>query len=140
MIMNTIYDACTSLQANNIKTQQTKINCWFVWSFSSHSGFFLLIWRRQHCRWRAANFTLWSTIMAIEEWGFLSVPQLLQHGTSVDNGHFRGTVILTPYAERLAVDLSIPTKHETFLKRFEKVSKRFLVKKRCINVFKMFSQ
>ena len=34
----------------------------------------------------------------------------------------------------------IPTKHETFLKRFEKVSKRFLVKKRCINVFKMFSQ
>ena len=34
----------------------------------------------------------------------------------------------------------LPTKHETFLKRFEKVSKRFLVKKRCINVFKMFSQ
>ena len=34
----------------------------------------------------------------------------------------------------------LPTIHETFLKRFEKVSKRFLVKKRCINVFKMFSQ
>ena len=35
------------------------------------------IWRRHHCRWRAANFDLCSTLMAIEQWGFFSVQHLL---------------------------------------------------------------
>ena len=52
---------------------------------------FLLIWRRHHCRWRAANFDLCSALMAIEQWGFFSVPHLLWHGASVYNGHFRAT-------------------------------------------------
>ena len=36
------------------------------------------------------------------------VPQLLRHGASVYNGHFRGPVTLTFIAERLAVELSLP--------------------------------
>ena len=41
---------------------------------------FSLIWRHHHCRWMAANFDLYKTLMAIEQWGFLSVPHLLWHG------------------------------------------------------------
>ena len=47
-------------------------------------------------------------LMAIEQWGFLSVPHLLRHGASFYNGHLRGPVTLTPIAERLAVKLSLP--------------------------------
>ena len=36
------------------------------------------------------------------------MPHLLRHGASVYNGHLRGPVTLTPIAERLAVDLSLP--------------------------------
>ena len=64
-----------------------------------------LIWRRHHCRWRAANFDLCSAHMAIEQWGFFSVPHLLKHGSSFYNCHLRGPVTLTPNAERLAVEL-----------------------------------
>ena len=45
--------------------------------------------------------------MAIEHWGFFSVPHLLWHGASVYNGHLRGPVILTPIAERFKVELSL---------------------------------
>ena len=69
---------------------------------------FSVIWRRHHCRWRAANFDLCSAHMAIEQWGFFRVPHLLWHGASVYNGHLRGPVTLTPIAERLAVELSLP--------------------------------
>ena len=48
---------------------------------------FSLIWRRHHCRWRAANLDLSS---AIQQWGIFSVPCLLWHGKSVYNGHLRG--------------------------------------------------
>ena len=53
--------------------------------------------------WRAANFDLCSAIMAIEQWGFFSMPHLLWHRASVYNGHLRGPVTLTPIAERLAL-------------------------------------
>ena len=66
----------------------------FVWSFSSNQNF-SLIWRRHHCRWRAANIDLCSALMAIEQWGFFSVPHLLWHGASVYNGHLRRPVTLT---------------------------------------------
>ena len=36
---------------------------------------------------------------------YFSVPHPLWHGASVNNGHLRGTVTLTPIAERLAVEL-----------------------------------
>ena len=72
--------------------------CGFFWSFFPF-GNFLLIWKRQHCQWRAANFDLCSALMAIEQWGFFNVPHLLWH---VYNGHLRGPVTLTPIAERLA--------------------------------------
>ena len=48
---------------------------------------FSLIWRRHHCRRRAANFDLCSALMTIEQWGFFSVPHLLWHGASVYNGN-----------------------------------------------------
>ena len=35
---------------------------------------FSLIWRRHHCRWRAADFDLCSALIAIEQWGFFNVP------------------------------------------------------------------
>ena len=40
--------------------------------------------------------------MAIEQWRFLSMAHLLWHGASVYNGN------LTPIAERLAEELSLP--------------------------------
>ena len=72
---------------------------WFFVPFEN----FLLTWRRRHCRWRAANSDRCSALMAIEQWGFFSVPYLLWHRASVYNGYLRGPVTLTPNAERLAV-------------------------------------
>ena len=40
--------------------------------------------------------------------GLYSVSHLLWHGASVYNGHLRGPVTVTPNAERLAVELSLP--------------------------------
>ena len=64
--------------------------------------------RRHHYRWKAANFDLYSAPMAIEQWGFFSVPYLLWHGSSVYNGHLRGPMTHTPIAKRFAVELSRP--------------------------------
>ena len=61
-----------------------------------------LIWRRHHYRWLAANFDPCSALMAIEQWGFFSLPHLLWHGASVYNSHLRG-----PIAERLAGAVTI---------------------------------
>ena len=69
---------------------------------------FSFFWRCHHCRWKAANFDLCSALMAIEQWGFFSVPHLLWHQVSFYNGHLRGPVTLTPIAERMAVELSLP--------------------------------
>ena len=57
---------------------------------------FSLIWRRHHCRWRAAHFDLSSALMAIEQWGFFNVPHPLRHQSTVYDGHLRGPVTLTP--------------------------------------------
>ena len=50
-----------------------------------------------------------SAFMAIEQWWFFSVPNLLWHVASVYNCHVRGPVTLAPTAMRLAVELSITT-------------------------------
>ena len=77
-------------------------------------GFFVplenrsLIWRCHHHRWQAANFDLCSALVAIAQWVFFSVPDLLWHGSSVNNGHHRGPVTLAHISERLAVELSLP--------------------------------
>ena len=59
-----------------------------------------LTWRRHHYRWKwtVANFDLCSAHMTIGQWGFLSVPHILWHGASVNNGHLRGPVTLKPTA------------------------------------------
>ena len=59
-------------------------------------------------RWKAANFDLCSALIAIEQWGFFSVPHLLWYGASVYNGDFQGPVTLAPIAERIAVEMSLP--------------------------------
>ena len=61
---------------------------------------FSLVWRRRHCRWKAVNFDLCLALMAIEQWGFFSVPHLLWHGAFVYDGHLQGPVTLTAIAER----------------------------------------
>ena len=66
-------------------------------------GNFSVIWRRHHCRWRAANFDLCSALMTIEQWGFFNVPHLLWHEPTVYNGHLRGPVTISPVSERLAI-------------------------------------
>ena len=102
---------------------------WFGWLFGGFVPLenFSLIWRLHHYRWRAVNFYLCSALMATEQWGFFYVPHLLWHGASVYSSHLRrymaeifplrrimlsnqsirGTVTLTPIAERLAVELSL---------------------------------
>ena len=83
--------------------------CLFVsleFFFPPHN--FSLIRRRHHCQWRAWSFDLCSTPMAIEQWGFFSMSQLLWHRTSVYNGHLRGPVSLTLNAKHIAVKLSLP--------------------------------
>ena len=57
---------------------------------------------------KGCKFELCSALMAIEQWKLLSVAHLLWHGISVYNGHLRGPVTLTPIAEHLAVELSLP--------------------------------
>ena len=69
---------------------------------------FSLICRRHFYRWRAAKFDLFPALMAIEQWGFIRVPHLLWHGSSVYNGHLRGPVTVTSIAKRLAVEVSLP--------------------------------
>ena len=57
--------------------------CFFVclWFFVQSENF-SLIWRRHNYWWKAANFDLCSALIAIEQWGFFSVPHLLWHGAS----------------------------------------------------------
>ena len=76
---------------------------------------FSLIWRRHHYRRRAANFDLCSALA--EQWGFFSVPHLLWHGASVYYSHLRWPVTLTPFVERLAVELSLPFFYDLCLSR-----------------------
>ena len=89
--------------------------------------FILFVWGFGDCRWRAANFDLCSASWLLK---FFSVSQLLWHGASVYNGHIRGHVTLTPIAERLAVELSLPV-FTTGLSRlgFEHLTFRLRVKR-----------
>ena len=71
---------------------------------------FSLIWRRHHYRWRTLNFDLYLAFMAIEQWGFY-IDKLWHcdktNGIKLEWSSPR-TGTLTPVAERLAVELSLP--------------------------------
>ena len=70
---------------------------------------FLLVWRSHHCRRRAANVDLCVTLITVEQWEFFSVSHLMWQGASVYDGlRSWGLVTLTPNAERLEVELSLP--------------------------------
>ena len=94
----------TFLKNKNLKLLPD--NCIIYWKYSLMIFFvclrfivlFLnlsLIWRRQHCRWRAANLGLCSAL-------------LLWHGASVFNYQLRIPITHKPIAERLTVELSLP--------------------------------
>ena len=82
--------------------------CLFVLELIVPLENFSLIWRRHHYQWRAANFDLCSALVAMEQWGFFSMPHLLWHGALVYNCYFRGPATLTSVAEGLAVELLLP--------------------------------
>ena len=66
------------------------------------------------CKWkRASDFDRCSACMANEQLGFLSVPNVLCHGTCVWHDHLRKPVTLTPVADCLAVELTLPVAAET---------------------------
>ena len=77
-------------------------SCLFVWGFTSHSRIF-------HSYWDVTIIVEGLQILTYtrHSWplsskgSLISVPHLLWHGASVDNGHLRGHVTLTPVAERL---------------------------------------
>ena len=83
-----------------------KVNCallgWLVlWSLSSHSSIF-------HSYGDVTIAGEGLQILTIEQWGIFSVSHALRHGPTIYNGHLRGSVTLTPNAERLGVELSLP--------------------------------
>ena len=61
-----------------------------------------------HYRWNATNIELYSALMAIKQWGFFNMPQLLWHEPTLYDGRWQGLVTLTPIAERSAVEQSWP--------------------------------
>ena len=80
----------------------------FVWGLSSHSRIFRSYGDVTITGEGLQIFDLCSALMAIEQLGFFSMPHLLWHGASIYYGHLRGPVTLTPIAERLALELSLP--------------------------------
>ena len=63
--------------------------------------------RRHHYRWKAANFDLYSALIATEQWAFSSLPHILWHASSVYHGRVWGRS-LAFVADRLAMELSLP--------------------------------
>ena len=80
--------------------------CLYVWSFLSHSRIFPSYGNVTIADEGLQIWPMLGTHMAIELWGFLSVPHLLWHRASIYNGHIRGPVTLTPIAKHL--ELSLP--------------------------------
>ena len=71
---------------------------WFCF-FSSHSKIFTHFFTHLETSplpVKGCNFDLCPALMAIEQWGFYSVPHLLWHGAFVYNGHLRRPVTLLP--------------------------------------------
>ena len=108
-----IFKTFIMLWRNNVYNEETRFDVLFfenskclfrLFGFFRSTREFLYIWRRHHYWWRAANFDLCSAPMAIEQWGFFSVPHLLWQGASVFNGHLRGPVTLTSIANCSAVE------------------------------------
>ena len=91
-----IFKTFIMLWRNNVYNEETRFDVLFfenskclfrLFGFFRSTREFLYIWRRHHYWWRAANFDICSALMAIEQWGFFSVPHLLWQGASVCNGH-----------------------------------------------------
>ena len=68
------------------------------------------------------NFNLYS---AFDWWRFFSEPQLMWHGTSINNGHLRGPITVTLVAEGLGMELSLHVFTNKVEARSRKSSKKF---------------
>jgi hypothetical protein len=55
--------------------------------------FFLLIWRRHHCRWRAVNLGLCSAVRAFEQGWIFIVPHLLPETSCIELRDWRDLVM-----------------------------------------------
>ena len=81
-------DACFSLEASKRKIRPYYIYSSFVCLFFRLFVIFRPIWEffthmeTSQLLVKAANFDLCSALIAIEQWGFFSVPHLLWHGAS----------------------------------------------------------
>ena len=88
-----------------------------VWGFSSHSRNF-----RSYGDVTIASEVLCSALMAIEQLGLFNVPHLLWHEASVYNGHLRRPVTITPNAERVVVELTLPVLKSWVCRDFRKLN------------------
>ena len=80
----------------------------FVWVFRPTCEFFthMLKWPLP-----VKKLQFWTHAQPCSHWavrGFFSMPHLLWHGSSIYNGHLQGPMTLTPDAESLAVEFSLP--------------------------------
>ena len=78
---------------------------------------YVLVWRRHHYHWMGTNFDQYSALMAIKQWGFLSLPHLMWRGISVYNGHLRGPVTPTPFCSAFSSGAVTICFNEVFLSR-----------------------
>ena len=80
--------------------------CMFVCGFSSLSRIFDS-YGNVTITCTVKGFKIWPMLGTDSHWqcGFFNVPHLLGHGSSVYNGYLREPMTLTPYAERLSVEL-----------------------------------
>ena len=88
-----VWEKCSLLQSNMFAYDF--MVCLFV--LGSHSRNFHLNMETSPLPVKCESFYLYSALIAIEKWGFFSVPHLLWLGASVYNGHLRGSVTLTLY-------------------------------------------
>ena len=83
--------------------------CFFLFDFIVPFEFFITHMETWPLPVKGCKFwPMLSTHGLIEQWGFLYLPHLLRLGPTVNNGHLKGPVTLTPVAERVAVELSLP--------------------------------
>jgi hypothetical protein len=82
-----IYDTVLHYHLHNISLHWIKRIDWLIDWLIDYLLFYVplkniaLIWRRHHCRWRAAKFR--PMLSAFEQGGIFIVPHQLWHGTSV---------------------------------------------------------
>ena len=87
-----IYNIIVLIIAPNRRAIDLILYVWFFWGIILPIREFSTHMESHHYRWKAINLDICSVILAIEQWGFFSVPNLLWHGgirLYIFNGHLR---------------------------------------------------